>query len=363
MDTLSQTLINYLTASRTEFACVARVNLHARSTSVFSFVVRELYELFPRCVLNALTKTVIANHASNVQILKDNESEQRNERVAQLMSKIAATISDAFMDAPRHFPFLPSLRFSQRFLIRPKESWIGNVFASGKRGEVAESNINSNGSIILWQRYGRAFHREARIPLARCGARDSESLNFTFNRAMQLDSHVSDFRQQQLAVVESKAGLSVGERVVSLARAKAREASLLLCLDAPKESVKRLFYSLENILQDLGMYARNVMANLLDVGQLVGLFDVTHGLSFKPVCVASFLQARIVKLTAKRKDIIQASCLRLARIDAKLKSTSCYIFVSHVCHVQFVSGLVRAGILLIAVFRLACIIAQVEAQI
>ncbi len=183
------------------------------------------------------------------------------------------------------------------------------------------------------------------------------------NTILAPDSHVPDFRQAQLTIRERETGLSVGDGIVSLARTEAREASLLFRSHAPKESVKRLLYPLQNILQDLGMYARNVSANLLDAGQLVRLFDVAHGLSFQPVCVTSFLQTRVIEFAAKRKGMIQASGLSLARIDAKLKSTSCYIFISHVCHVQFVSGLVRAGMLLVAAFRLACIVAHVETQI
>jgi hypothetical protein len=181
---------------------------------------------------------------------------------------------------------------------------------------------------------------------------------------MQIDSHVADFREAQLAVFDREAGLSIGERIVSFVRTEARKTCFLLCLDAPKESVKRLLYSLENVLQDLTMDARDIFTNLFDVWQLVRLLNVTDRLSFKPVCVAPFLQTRVVEFAQQSQHPIHTRGLSARRKQPILIGFSlCYIFVSHVCHVSIVSGLVRAEMLLLAAFRLACILPQVEAQI
>ena len=356
MHTFRQTFLHQCSASGASFRRVARVNLYALSTSVRSFVVRELYELIPRRILNAFRKTVIFNHAKDIQVLKGDDSEHRNERVAELMREIAATISDAFMDASCRLALLFTLSLSQRFLIRPKEAWISNLLTCGQRGECRQANVNSDASLACrkWTRFD--FHREASEPFACDRACDSQRLNLAFNRPVQLDSHVSDFRQSQLAIAERKAGLSIGERIVSPVRTKAWEACLIFSFHATKESVKRFFNSLQNVLQDLAVDIRNIITNLLDVGELVRLPGVAHGLSFKPVCVSPLLQARVIEFTAKRKCAVQSRSLRARREDAILEGFEYYLF-SHVCHVSIVSGLVRAGILLIAVFRLACIVA------
>src|SRR5947209_4535101 len=160
---------------------------------------------------------------------------------------------------------------------------------------------------------------------------------------MQLDSHVSDFRQAQLAVSEGKAGLSIGERIVSFMRTEAREACFLFALlNSAKEVLKSLVESAENVLQYLTMNLVKFWTNLFNFRQLVGLLNVTDRFSFKAVGVSPLLKSSVIEFAAKRKGLVQACSLRLARIDAKLKSTFCYFMVSHVQHAQSVSGLVKS---------------------
>ena len=117
MHTHTQILFDYRAARRTESACVARVNLHARSTSVFSFIVRELYELIPRRIRNTKGQAMILDHAADVQVFKGDDAEHGNESVTELMREVAATVSDTLMDAPRRFALLTPLRLRQSFLI------------------------------------------------------------------------------------------------------------------------------------------------------------------------------------------------------------------------------------------------------
>lgn len=338
MDALRQILDDYCPARGAALTCPAWVNCSHFSTSVRRFVGRVLNQLIPSRVLNALTQTMIPDHASNVQIFKGDDSELRYERVTKLMREVAATVSNAFVDTPCRFSMLFSLCLRKCLLIRPKESRISNPFACRKSSEARQANVNSYRSIIRGHGSRFDFHREARIPLARCGACDSQSLNLAFNQSVQLNSHVSDFRQAQLVTVDGEAGLSVGERVVSFVRAKARKACSLFSLHPTKETIKCFFYSLQNILQDLAVDARHIFTNLFDVRQLVRLFNVPHGLSFEPVCVAPFLQTRVVEFAAKRKGAIQASSLCLAWTDAVAKCFEYYLF-NHARHAKSVSCL------------------------
>ena len=339
MHTYTQILFNERLARRTEFACVARVNLYARSTSVRSFVESELYELIPRCVRNTFGEAMILDHASDVQIFKGDDSEHGNESMTKLMSEVAATVSNALMDASRCLALLFSLRLRKCFLIRAKEARVSNFLPIRECCKRVQAHVNPYRSITRGKGLRFRLNREAREPLACCGANYGKRLNLAFNGAVQFDSHISNFRQAQLAIIHTEAGLSIGERIISLMRTEARKTCFLLCLDAPKESIKRFLHSFENILQDLTVDARDIFTNLFDVWQLIRLLNVADRLSFKPVGVASFLQTRVVEFAQQSKRSIHARSLSARRKQPILIGFSlCYIFVSHVCHVSIVSG-------------------------
>src|SRR5215217_6167972 len=165
MHTHTQIFFNERTARRTEFACVAWINLHARSTSIRSFIVRELYKLIPRCITNGLSEAMIPDHTLDIQILKGNDSEHRDESMTKLVGKVAAAVSDALMDAPCRFALLFSLCLRKFLLVRAKESWVSYLLARRKRGEVRKPNIYPNRLAVLRQRLCLYLDREARIPL------------------------------------------------------------------------------------------------------------------------------------------------------------------------------------------------------
>jgi len=88
-----------------------RVNLCVRSISVRSLIESGLYKLIPCRILNALSQTMIANHAFDVQIFKGQQAEHGDERIAKLMSKVAASEFDSFVNACGNLVLLLPLRF------------------------------------------------------------------------------------------------------------------------------------------------------------------------------------------------------------------------------------------------------------
>src|SRR2546423_5833926 len=327
MDALRQIFQDYCPARGAALTCPARFNRSHNSTSIFCFVGRILNQLIPRRILNALTQTMIPDHAFDVQRFKGDESEHGNESVTKLMSKVAATIGDPFVDAPRRFALLFSLRFRKCFLVRAKEARVSYLLACRKCGEVRKPNVYADGSIILWQRFERAFHREAREPLARCGACNSERLNLARQRAMQFDPHVSNFRQAQLTMFHREAGLCISERVVSFTRVKARKACFLFSFfNTTKEVLKSLIKPSQHILQYLTVNLIKFGTGFFDFWKLVSLFNVADRLTLKPVCVSPLLKSGVIEFAAKRKGTIQASGLRLAWIDAIFERLGYYLF-------------------------------------
>src|ERR1051325_2671159 len=345
MDTLRQIFNDYYSTSGAFLTCPARVNLFTQSPSVFSFVRCELNKLIPSSVRNRQGQRMIPDHAFDVQLLEKDCAIQRYKRMAELMGEVTATTLDALMDASRYLVSLLTLCSGESLLIRAKEAWIINLLARGKRTERSEANIYANGSTVLRQRLCLYFHREARIPLARCGASDGERLNLARQRAMQLDSHVSDFRQAQLAVCERETGLSVGERIVSFVRLESWKACFLfMLLNATKEALKSLVKSAKNILKDLAVNLFKFWTYLFDFRQLILLVNVADRFVFKSVGVSAFLQASIVEFAQQSKLSIQARSLSARRKQPILIGFElCYIFISHAVCAPTAKGLVRVG--------------------
>lgn len=328
MHTHTQFFLDNRAASRTEFACVARVNEAHNSTSVRSFVECELHKLIPRRIRDGLSETVISDHARDVQLLKGDTAEQRNESVAQLMSEVAAAVNDAFVDAPHDFALLTPLRPCQSLLIRAKESRVVNLLSRRERGEVREAHIYPDRPLVGWKWLRLNFHREAREPLTRRGARDGQRLNLALQRAVQLDSDLADFRERQLVAFERKAGLCVGERVIATARPEAREARLFTRFHAPKESLKRLAQTAQNVLQHLRVNAIQLRSDGFDFGKLVLLVKMANVLSLQLIGIASFLQGCVVEFCAPAKRVLEARDLRFRGEQAVLVS---FQHLSRVC--------------------------------
>lgn len=281
---------------------------------------------------------MVFDHTLNVQLLEKDRPVQIYKRMAQLMREVVTPESNALMDtASSRVPPL-SLCPRQCFLIGAKESRVVNLLACRKRSEVRQPNVDADRIIILWQGFGRAFHREACIPLARRRACDSQRLNLTFNGAVQLDLHVPDFRQTQFAVPHRETRLSVGERIVPLARPETRKARFAVApLYSAKECLKGFIEPVQNVLQYLTVNLVKLRTYLFDCRQLVGLLNVSDRFSFKPVCISPLLKSRIIEFAAKRKGTVQACGLRLAWIDSKLESSLCYSLFSHARHAYSVS--------------------------
>src|SRR5262249_14903494 len=141
------------------------------------------------------------------------------------------------------------------------------------------------------------FYLKTGEPFARRRSRDGQTFDFPLKRTMQLDFHLTNLREFQVARLQSKARLRVGERVIATARAKARKSGFaILQLDAPEEISKCLVQSPQHLLQDLRMNSRQLRTILFDFWQLVLLLRIGNRFSRYLISVASFLQRGIIQL-------------------------------------------------------------------
>ena len=331
MDALRQIFHDYCPASGALLTCPACINLSAQSPGAFSLIRCEHDELIPGRIRDGFRQMVISHHGLNIQLLKEDCAIHTNKRMAELMSEVVTPKPDSLMGACCCFGFLLSLCLRQSLFVRAKESRIINLLACRECAERRQANIYPDASFTGRERLNLYFNREARIPLARGRARDRQSFNFAFNRAMQFDFDISNFRQAQFAASDGEAGLGIGETVVSLTRAKAREASLTCALFyTAKERLKGFVKASQYILQHLAVNLIQFWAYLFDFGKLVSLLNIADRFTLKLVGIPALLQACVIEFSAKPERGVQACRLRLAWKESELESSLCYSFVSHV---------------------------------
>src|ERR1700681_1157948 len=328
-----------------ELRRVACINSSGHPTSIFSFVRCECEQLIPRCVSDAFSKAVVLYQATNVQVFQKDHPKSVHQLSTFLVHKVVPAKLDPLMNTghdsssrlPLRRPFLLNtqlaLRLCQGSLFLSKESRVVNLLASAESHEVRQANIDPNSFAVGHDRLWLNLNRKASAPFARRRSPDSQGLDLTLYRAVLLDAHIANLRQPQLAV-ERKSGLCIGERVVSEARSKPWEASLLATLFYPaKEVLKRLVQPAQHILQHLTMDQRQVLANRFDLWQVILLVGVPDRFVLKAVGITPLLQSSVVEFAAKAKRPVHAGHLCLARIDSVLITFSVHHMITSACSI------------------------------
>lgn len=312
MDTNAQTFRDYLTAAATHLARVARIYLHHTTPGTFSLVRCELDKLTPRRIRDGFGEPRVLEHPANVQIFKYDNSKAVEEFATFWMSKVAPLVA-LWRAFPSGAQFLLSL--CQSLFFNAKEFRVSDLFTIRQHGKRFQPAVNTRCICRGRQWFWLTLDTKAREPFARRTAGDSQRLYLAFNGAVQLDFHLADFRELQLARLESKAGLEVRD-AVSSARTKARKARFLANFESAKEGVKGFFQSSEDVLQHLRVNRAEFGANALDFGQLNSLRVIVDRCSIDAPCVSAFLQPSVVEFAAKRQRRVKFAGLRLARIDS-----------------------------------------------
>ena len=211
MNTNAQIFLDQLSAATTHFACVAWIDLHCTSTSVFSFVRGELDKLTPCRVCDGFSQTMIFEHPSDVQLFKYDDGKSIDQLPAFLMGKISAFVGDSLVNVGNYFAAFLSLwtafcsraqfalSLCQSLFIFAKEFRIGNSFTVRQHGKLFQANVNA----YAFFRFGKgcashstdkqAYHLPVELRA------DGQRLDFAFNRAMQFDFDFADFRQLEFA--------------------------------------------------------------------------------------------------------------------------------------------------------------------
>src|SRR5689334_9726288 len=131
------------------------IHSYVLSTGACSLVRKEVRELAPRRVMDALSKTLGMHHPIDRQVFNGNDIKRIRDTAAVLMSKVTPSPHAALVDSGHHRA--PRRAFGRAFLgftqttlclgeclfLLAEEARIGNRVTTGERGKCLESYVNA----------------------------------------------------------------------------------------------------------------------------------------------------------------------------------------------------------------------------
>jgi len=252
----------------TGLARIGRVNFHQSSASFFRFARHLREKRRPGGVCNTLSKTMIMDHAIDVEILNTDHAKGIDNLSALLVGEILSTPRDTFINTSNRLAVLTAFRrtfgefgvfaldFCQGFLFHTKETRIFDFLSIREGGKGLQAYIDSDALGILWQTLRFSLTGETRIPFAGAALADRTGLGGTLEASMQNNLDMSHLRNKKFAVFERAAtwDLRKGERVVSVAPLKPGVSRIFTGFAASKEGFHCQINTHCNILQNLGMH-------------------------------------------------------------------------------------------------------------
>lgn len=300
MPTIIQRLAN-LCAAETRLTRTGRIDRNKFSTSVFSFVANEVEELRPSGIRNAFGETTVSHHPFDIQILDRDKAVIINKPSAQIVVKVRPLIPDVNGRpsqklnrlAPAIRAFLASCNSSRRnaeLSLRLAEvTGVMNLGTVRERGEVGQANIDANHLRIERERLRQDFTDKQSEPPSSFPL-DGESLNSAFNRTVQFDANVTDFREAQFVAVENSfEARSKRDGVVAAEGTEPGIASFLSAFDSAEEVFKCVLHSFKNIEKGLRVYVSQIRPQNFNGGHLVLLVNVRNRFAVQLPSVPSLL--------------------------------------------------------------------------
>ena len=153
-----QVFPNYFSATRALLRRVARVNKHALSTSVLSFVLSEPYQLVPRGVTDTPVERCpsATSHTRNVEVFKHDDLIIFNKFPTEFVGEVDTSVLYPFVDMLDYtLAFLPclaalfrrrepTLRLLEFFKFRPEEARVLHLFTIREGSEVLQPEVDAD---------------------------------------------------------------------------------------------------------------------------------------------------------------------------------------------------------------------------
>jgi len=329
---------------------IGRIDFDEGSPSFFRFGGQSIKELRPCCVTDAFGKTMMVNHAVDVQVLHTDHSETINDLSRRLMGEIVSSEGNPLMNSGDDFAMLATfgcafcqfgvltLDRRQRLLFRAEELRVGNLFTGRKRGKGLETHIHADLGVKSGQAERLTLHREAHVPFPGTASVNGTGLDAALDWAVVNHLHRANLGQGHASVLcEREATLGEGEAIVAITSTEAREAWRLAGFPPTEERLKGEVYAHGDILKDLGMHGIQRGAFLFQDG-IGGLLPIA-GQTLTTLlvgCLAVFKQV-VIQPATLIKGFAELTRLFLGGIKSILK---------HLTHIQSINlncSIVKGG--------------------
>lgn len=270
---------------------------------------------------------MVLDHAFDIEFFYGNHAEAIDQPSGCLMHEIMATVTNPLMDTRDDLLGFPPLAgttnlfcqlplcFGKGLLITAEETRIGDVLPVGHGRKGFQPNINADFLGRRRQEFGADFAGQADVPLG-IDTTNGTGFDCAVNWAVQSNSNVANLGQSQLALIEAKARLWVGERIVSVALDTGK-AWGLSALDPTEKGVKSKVNTDGDILQDLAVDAAQFGVFLFPLGERGLLLYFGRRLGQHVVVMLAPVQEAVVDLSAGFQCLRQSRLLRLCRVGAE----------------------------------------------
>ena len=330
MNPNSQRLLHQSATARAYLRGMVRINQHALSTSVLSFVLSVLGQLVPGRIRDALCQAMILKHASGVQLFEGDDPKLADDSTGKLVGEVFSPVGDAMMDmADCPTPFRPfrralfglrefALGLRKLLFIPAKEAGIADLLAGRECSETFQANIDPNA--LGAQRKRRRFDLagEASVPVAYRIPANREGLDLAFYRSVLDDLDPADLREQQAMLAKGESVLLESEAVIPTIAAEARIAGFLARFHPSKEGLESQVDSFLDILQDLRIHLGKLRLIFLPGSeQFVGSVQRQRFLFLFPGVLAS-CQGFVIDPTTQFQRMVEQAALAAGWVQAKL---------------------------------------------
>src|SRR6266567_1460042 len=324
-----------------------RVHFDKRSASFFRFARQSVKKSCPRCIVDALSQTMIMRHAVDMQIFHTDHPEVVDDLPAFLMGKIVTSELHPFVNPCHNLTMFSPLRcalskfgvfalhFRQGFLLLAEKARVGYLFFLGERSECLQPNVDTNLRSNRFKAKRLTLARKADVPLScrrplhRTGFHLAHALTMVdhFDGANLGEAHPLIMRGRLGGCPgdrdngdNAKATLREGETVISAFALEARIARLLgMFSDSTKECLESQINTNGNVLQDLGMDPMKGRAFLFQDRERILLLKTGERNTIAFIGRFPHLQQVIIEPTALFKGVVELLFLLLRGKDAVLK--------------------------------------------
>ncbi len=261
-------------APATVLRCISRVDFYQVGASFCRFACQLIEKSRPRGITDAFGKAMVMHHAINGQVFHTDETVGVDDTMTFLMREVLSTEGNPLMYPRYHVAMLAPLgrtllKFAMSALylcqcrfFRAKETGIGNLFTSGKRGKGFQTYVNTDLLSVLRQTLRFALNRKADVPFAGTTSVNGTRLDLALDGAMIDHLDAPDLRENDTIIMgsaplarrqDTKTTLREGETIIAITPAKAGITGVLTGLDSAKERLHGEVNPHSNILQDLRM--------------------------------------------------------------------------------------------------------------